>query len=104
MNNMTRTEMAGLVFTHDVKQNLVNLLKNHYGVTDINFKDMSYGLAIEINGTDRFDFIKGAIIKTIGINLNTISILSENVKERKAFYAYMPEKDLVLQKKLKRIK
>ena len=104
MNNMTRTEMAGLVFTHDVKQNLVNLLKNHYGVTDINFKDMSYGLAMEINGTDRFDFIKGAIIKTIGINLNTISILSENVKERKAFYAYMPEKDLVLQKKLKRIK
>ena len=96
--------MAGLVFTHDVKQNLVNLLKNHYGVTDINFKDMSYGLAMEINGTDRFDFIKGAIIKTIGINLNTISILSENVKERKAFYAYMPEKDLVLQKKLKRIK
>ena len=104
MNNMTRTEMAGLVFTHDVKQNLVNLLKNHYGVTDINFKDMSYGLAMEINGTDRFDFIKGAIIKTIGINLNTISILSENIKERKAFYAYMPEKDLVLQKRLKRIK
>jgi hypothetical protein len=59
---------------------------------------------MEINGTDRFNFIKGAITKTIGVNLNTLSILSENVKEKKAFYAYMPEKDVVLQKRLKRIK
>lgn len=104
MTNMSKIEMAGLVFTDNVKQNLSNLLKNHYGVTDVNFKDMSYGVAMEINGTDRFNFIKGAITKTIGINLNTLSILSENVKEKKAFYAYMPEKDLVLQKKIKRIK
>jgi len=104
MSNMTRTEMAGLVFTDIVKRDLVSLLKTNYGVEDINFKDMTYGLGIEINGTDRFDFIKGAIIKTIGINLNTLSILSENVKERKAFYAYMPEKDVVLQKRLKKIK
>ena len=104
MSNMSKTEMADLVFTEIVKQNLANLLKNHYGVTDIIYKNMSYGVAMEINGTDRFNFIKGAITKTIGINLNTLSILSENVKEKKAFYAYMPEKDMVLQKKLKRIK
>lgn len=96
--------MAGLVFTHAVKQNLVNLLKNHYGVTDVNFKDMSYGVAMEINGTDRFNFIKGAITKTIGINIDTLSILSEDAKQCKAFYVYMPEKDVVLQKRLKRIK
>ena len=104
MSNMTKTEMAGLVFTDDVKRNLVSLLKTNYGVSDINFKDMTYGLGIEINGTDSFNFIKGAITKTIGINLNTISVLSENLKEKKAFYAYLPEKDTLLQKRLKKIK
>jgi len=104
MTNMTRTEMAGLVFTDVVKRNLISLLKTNYGVEDINFKDTTYGLGIEINGSDSFNFIKGAITKTIGINVNTLSVLSENAKERKAFYAYMPEKDVVLQKRLKRIK
>ena len=70
MSNMSKTEMADLVFTDVVKQNLANLLKNHYGVTDVFYKNMSYGVAMEINGTDRFNFIKGAITKTIGINLN----------------------------------
>lgn len=101
---MTKTEMAGLVFTDIVKQNLVNLLKTNYGVSDINFKDMSYGIAIEINGSDRFNFMKSAITKVSGIDTSTISILSENLEQKKAFYAYLPEKDRNLQKKLKRIK
>ena len=104
MNSMTKTEMAGLVFTDIVKQNLVNLLKTHYGVSDINFKDMNYGLSMEINGSDRFNFIKNAIVKTCNVDLNTISILSENMDKKKALYAYLPEKDRNLQKKLKRIK
>lgn len=101
---MTKTEMAGLVFTDIVKRDLVNLLKTNYGVSDINFKDMNYGVAIEIDGSDRFNFIKSAITKISGVDLNTISILSENVEKKKAFYAYLPEKDKNLQKKLKRIK
>jgi hypothetical protein len=101
---MTKTEMAGLVFTDNVKQNLTNLLKTNYGVHDINFKNMTYGIGMEINGTDRFSFIKNAITKTIGVNLDTISILSENEDEKKAFYVYLPEKDRNLQKRLKRIK
>ena len=96
--------MAGLVFTDIVKRDLVNLLKTNYGVSDINFKDMNYGVAIEIDGSDRFNFIKSAITKISGVDLNTISILSENVEKKKAFYAYLPEKDKNLQKKLKRIK
>lgn len=104
MNNMTKTEMAGLVFTDIVKQDLVNLLKTNYGVSEINIKDTTYGVSIEINGSDRFNFIKGAITKVCGVELNTISVLSENLEKKKAFYAYLPEKDRNLQKKLKRIK
>jgi len=103
-NNITKKEMAGLVFTDIVKQSLVNLLKTNYGVSDINFKDMNYGLSMEINGSDRFYFIKNAIVKTSGVDLNTISILSENLDKKKALYAYLPEKDKNLLKRLKRIK
>lgn len=104
MNSMTKTEMAGLVFTDIVKQDLVNLLKTNYGVLDISFKEMNYGITIEINGSDRFNFIKGAITKICGIDSSTISVLSENLEKKKAFYAYLPEKDRNLQKKLRRIK
>lgn len=101
---MTKMQMAELVFTDIVKQDLSNLLKNKYGVSEISFKDMTYGVGIEINGSDRFNFIKSAITNVCGVELETISILSENLEKKKAFYAYLPEKDRNLQRRLRRIK
>ena len=67
---MTRTEMAGLVFTDIVKRDLVSLLKTNYGVEDINFKEnfLTYSTNSSHEGTiaDKVD----SVIKDIAGDRN----------------------------------
>lgn len=95
--------MANLVLSEDKKNKIKNVLCSSYGAKDVIYKDLSYGILISIIGTDSFRFIKSAIIKELDIEENTLSILTENEKDLCASYVYMPEKDKVLNKKLKKM-
>jgi len=62
-SNINKQELATLVFNEELKSNVENTLKNHYGVKTVNYRLMTYGMGIEISGSDSFDFIRGAMVK-----------------------------------------
>jgi hypothetical protein len=99
MNNLSRLEMANLILNTD---QLKNLLCKTYGVKDVSFKDLSYGIGIDISGVDSFLFIKNAIVKTLDVSDDTIAVLSESNRKKFASYVYLPEKDRKLHKRLKK--
>lgn len=103
MSTLTKLEMANMVLNEDKKNQIKNLLKSHYGVNDVQYKDLSYGICIEIDGGKSFRFIKSAITKVLDVNDDTISILSESEEKSKASYVYLPEKDRALNKRLKKV-
>lgn len=103
MNTLTKLEMANMVLNEDKKNQIKTVLKLHYGVSDVQYKDLSYGICIEINGTSSFRFIKSAIVKVLEVNDETISVLAENEEKSKATYVYLPEKDRALNKRLKKL-
>lgn len=102
MNDLSRLEMANLILNTDKKDELKDLLCKTYGVTDVFFKDLSYGIGINISGVDSFSFIKNAIVKTLDVSDDTIAILSESNRKKFASYVYLPEKDRKLYKLLKK--
>lgn len=95
--------MANLVFNQDKKAKIRDVLCSFYGVKDVQYKDLNYGICIEISGTDSFRFVKNAIGKVLDVNEDTISILVENRKDQSASYVYLPEKDKNLHKRLKKM-
>ena len=99
-NNMTKQELAAFVFNDELKAAVRNTLTNHYGVKEVNYRLLNYGMGIEISGSDSFTFIRDAMTKVSGLAVETFSVLGENVEKGTAFYVYLPEKDRVLQKKL----
>lgn len=103
MNTISKIETAQLVLTDEKKKQIVDVLKSHYGVGDVQYKDMNYGISIDIDGITSFRFIKQAIIKILNINDDALSILSENEKLNKATYVYLPEKDKNVTRLLKKI-
>lgn len=103
MSTLTKLEMANMVLNEDKKNQIKNVLKSHYGVVDVQYKDLSYGICIEIDGASNFRFIKSAIIKVLEVNEDTVSILAENEQKSKATYVYLPEKDKALNKRLKKL-
>lgn len=102
MNNLNKKEMVSLVFTDEVKNNLKSFLERNYKVTEVKYKSLDYGLGIEINGSNSFNFIKNSLSKITGVPVDTIIVLKEDENKSSAYYAYMPEKDKTLQKKLKK--
>jgi hypothetical protein len=96
--------MANLVVDESKKTEIRHILCDKYGANDVQYHDLSYGICIDVVGTDSFRFIKNAIIKTLGVHEDTLSVLSENKKSLKASYVYLPEKDKVLIKRLKKSK
>jgi hypothetical protein len=103
-SNINKQELATLVFNEELKSNVENTLKNHYGVKTVNYRLMTYGMGIEISGSDSFDFIRGAMVKVSGLPTETFSIISEDKKSQSAFYVYMPEKDKALNRRIRRDK
>ena len=103
MSTLTKLEMANMVLNEDKKNQIKNVLKSHYGVADVQYKDLSYGICIEIDGAKSFRFIKSAITKVLEVNDDTVTILAENEEKSKATYVYLPEKDKALNKKLKKL-
>lgn len=97
---MSKQELASLVFTDKVKTDVENTLKCHYGVKDVNYRLLNYGMGIEISGSDSFGFIKGAVAKVTGLPSDTFSIMSEDTEKRCAFYVYMPEKDKMVYRRI----
>lgn len=100
-SNLSKQEMVSLVFTDEIKNNLKLFLEEKYKVTSVNYKPLDYGLGIEIVGSNSFNFIKNSLTKISGISIDTIAILREDEDKSSAYYVYMPEKDKILQKKLK---
>ena len=101
INNMSKQELANLVFNDELKTLVSTTLTNHYGVKNVDYKPLTYGVGIEIQGSDSFRFILAAIGKVTGISTDAFSILGENEDEKTAFYAYLPEKDKALHRRLK---
>lgn len=101
MNNLSRIEQANLTFNSSKREQLKELLYKTYGATGVNFRELSYGIAIDINGTDSFRFIRNAITKFLDVKEDTISVLLESEKKKFASYVYLPEKDRKLQKRLR---
>jgi hypothetical protein len=96
--------MANLVFSEDKKIKIKNVLCDKYGATDVQYRDLSYGICIDVVGTDSFRFVKNVIMKTLDVHEETLSVLGESKRSMKASYVYLPEKDKVLNKRLKRSK
>lgn len=96
--------MAKLILTNDVKHKITNTLCSFYGATDVQYRDLAYGISIEVSGSSSFRFIKSAIVKVLNVSDDTIGILGESEKTQFASYVYMPEKDKSLVKKLKQSK
>ena len=103
MNELSKIDMANLVFNEDKKAKIKDVLCSFYGAKDVQYKDLSYGLCIEISGTDSFRFIKSAIGKVLEVSEDTLGVLGENKNSQKASYVYLPEKDKNLHKKLKKM-
>ena len=103
MNTLTKLEMANMVLNEDKKNQIKTMLKTHYGVADVQYRDMSYGICIDIEGANSFRFIKNAIGKVLDVTEDTISVLTENEENFKASYVYLPEKDRALSKRLKKL-
>jgi len=99
-NNMTKQELAAFVFNDELKAAVRNTLTNHYGVKEVKYRLLNYGMGIEISGSDSFNFIRDAMTKVSGLAVETFSVLAENAEMGTAFYVYLPEKDRGLQKKL----
>lgn len=104
MNVMTKLEMANLVLNEDKKADLKDLLCSFYGAKDVQYKELSYGIGIDIKGPCTYRFVKHAIINLLKVSEDTISVLLESEKDMCATYVYLPEKDKNLQRKLKKIK
>jgi len=103
MNELSKIDMANLVFNEDIKDKIRNVLCSFYGARDVQYKDLNYGICIEISGTDSFRFIKNAIGKVLDVSEDTISILGESLKDQRASYVYLPEKDKNLHKRLRKM-
>jgi hypothetical protein len=104
MNELSKIDMANLVFSEDKKIKIKNVLCDKYGATDVQYRDLSYGICIDVVGTDSFRFVKNVIMKTLDVHEETLSVLGESKRSMKASYVYLPEKDKVLNKRLKRSK
>ena len=98
--NISKQELSSLVFTEQVKTDVENTLKSHYGVKNVNYRLLNYGMGIEISGSDSFNFIKGAVVKVTGLPSETFSVMSEDQEKCCAFYVYMPEKDRMVYKRI----
>lgn len=103
MSTLTKLEMANIVLNEEKKNQIKNILKSHYGVIDVQYRDLSYGICIDIDGAKGFRFIKSAITKVLEVNDDTVSVLTENEQKSKASYVYLPEKDRALNKRLKKL-
>ena len=104
MNELSKIDMANLVFSEDKKAKIKDMLCSKYGATDVQYKDLSYGICIDVVGTDSFRFVKNAILNTLDVHEDTLSVLGESKRTLKASYVYLPEKDKVLNKRLKKLK
>ena len=104
MNELTKIDMANLVFSQDKKAKIKDVLCSKYGATDVQYRDLTYGICIDVVGTDSFRFVKNAILNTLDVHEDTLSVLGESKRTLKASYVYLPEKDKVLNKRLKRVK
>lgn len=104
MNELTKIDMANLVFSEDKKAKIKNVLCTMYGATDVQYRDLSYGICIDVIGTDSFRFVKNAILKTLDVQEETLTVLGESKRTLKASYVYLPEKDKVLNRRLKKSK
>lgn len=102
MNQLSKIEMANLVLNEDKKSKIKDMLCTFYGVTNVGYKDLSYGIRIEVVGSNSFRFIKNAIGKVLEVTDDTITILEENESLLSASYVYLPEKDKNLNRKLKK--
>jgi hypothetical protein len=103
MNRLSKIEMAKMVLTEDKKNKITDILRSFYGVTDVKYRDLTYGISIDVSGTNNFRFIKSAIIKVLEVSDDTIGVLGESEKTASASYVYLPEKDRGLHKKLKKL-
>lgn len=104
MNELSKIDMANLVFNNDKKAKIKSVLCTKYGATDVQYRDLSYGICIDVVGTDSFRFVKNAILETLDVHEETLSTLGESKRSMKASYVYLPEKDKVLNKRLKKLK
>ena len=104
MNELTQIDMANLVLNEDKKAKIKNVLCTMYGATDVQYRDLSYGICIDVIGTDSFRFVKNAILKTLDVQEETLTVLGESKRTLKASYVYLPEKDKVLNRRLKKTK
>lgn len=104
MNGVSKIELASLILNEDKKNNLKDLLCSFYGAKEVNYRNVSYGICIDVIGSCNFRFIKNAIKKTLNVPEESIGTLSESDEKNSATYVYMPENDKVLQKQLKSIK
>jgi len=102
MNELSKIDMANLVLSEDKKAKIKNTLCNMYGATDVQYRNLSYGICIDVVGTDSFRFVKNAILKTLDVQEETLSVLGESKRSLKASYVYLPEKDKVLNRRLKK--
>ena len=102
MNELSKIDMANLVFSNDKKAKIKDVLCSKYGATDVQYRDLTYGICIV--GTDSFRFVKSTILETLDVHEETLSILGESKRSLKASYVYLPEKDKVLNKRLKKVK
>lgn len=103
MDKLSKIQMANIVLTDDKKVNLTNVLRSFYGVSDVKYRDLTYGIGIDVSGSNSFKFIKSAITKVLEVTDETLGVLGECDKNLTASYVYMPEKDRDLHKKLKRL-
>ena len=104
MNELSKIDMANLVFSQDKKIKIKDVLCSKYGATDVQYRELTYGICIDVVGTDSFRFVKNAILNTLDVHEDTLSILGESKRTLKASYVYLPEKDKVLNKRLKKLK
>jgi hypothetical protein len=101
INNLSKQELAELIFDEELKTLVSSTLTNHYGVKSVEYRPLNYGVGIQLTGSDSFGFILGAISKVTGIAIESFGILGENKDAKTAFYAYLPEKDKSLHRRLK---
>lgn len=79
-------------------------LRDRYKINEVHINDLSYGLKIEMIGSDCFNFIRDAIVNVCNVPSESLMEFERDVNSKRYSLVYFPEKDSGLKRMLKKNK
>ena len=99
MNKPNDIKNSGrVVFNDNLINDLTYRLKDLYKVNEVRCSDLSYGLRLDIIGSDSFKFIRDSVVRISKIPSDSLLEFGRDVDNKQLSLVYFPEKDRQLVK------